>query len=97
MSLNLAATPSWPGAMAQACVREKIDCRSRRGPKGDRGAPGPRGHRGDRGAAEQPVTIRSWLVDPERYRASPLLSNGQVGAMLELRPLFELFQKQTSP
>jgi hypothetical protein len=68
-----------------------------RGPKGDKGETGPRGHRGDRGVTAQPVTICSWLVDPERYRASPLLSNGQVGAMLELRPLFELFQKQTSP
>src|SRR5262249_41574797 len=70
---------------------------SARGSKGDKGETGPRGPPGDRGAAEQPVTICSWLVDPERYRASPLLSNGQVGAILDLRPLFELFQKQTSP
>jgi hypothetical protein len=50
---------------------------------------GPRGHRGAKGEAEDPATIRSWQIDAKRFRASPLLSNGQVGAMLELRPLFE--------
>jgi hypothetical protein len=32
---------------------------------------------------------RSWQIDRERYRARLLLSNGQVGAQFELRPLFE--------
>jgi hypothetical protein len=79
------------------CPGEDWLALSASGPKGDKGETGPRGHRGDRGAAGHPVTISSWLVDPERYKASPRLSNGQVGPMLDLRPLFELFQKQTSP
>jgi hypothetical protein len=40
--------------------------------------------------------IVSWQVDRERFRASPLLSNGTVGPMLELRSLFEEYQAQTS-
>ena len=67
-----------------------------RGVKGERGAEGPRGHKGDRGSTAEPVTIHSWQVDRERYRASPLMSNGTVGPMLELRPLFEQYQLETS-
>jgi hypothetical protein len=52
--------------------------------------------RGDRGEAAPPVTIQSWLIDAPRYRASPLLSNGTVGAMLELRSLFERYLLETS-
>jgi hypothetical protein len=58
------------------------------GPRGSRGAKGEKGDAGD-------LTIRSWLIDPTNYRASPLLSNGQVGAMLELRPLFVQFRAET--
>ena len=56
-----------------------------------RGGAGPRGHRTDKGAAEEPVTIRSWQIDHQRFRASQLLSNGQIGAILELRMLFQEF------
>jgi hypothetical protein len=63
-----------------------------RGAKGD---PGPRGHRGARGAAETPVTIRTWSVNAEEYRVSPVLSNGEVGASLDLRPLFQQFGFET--
>jgi hypothetical protein len=64
--------------------------------KGERGESGPRGHKGDRGAAERPVPIVAWQVDKERYRGSPLMSNGSVGAQLELRSLFETIQIQTT-
>ena len=63
--------------------------------KGAKGDPGPRGNRGDRGAAETPVTIVGWSLDIENYRACPALNNGEVGAILDLRPLFERFGCET--
>jgi hypothetical protein len=66
-----------------------------KGSKGDPGPRGPRGNRGDRGAAETPVTIREWSIDIKGYRASPILSNGEVGAILDLRPFFERFGCET--
>ena len=64
-----------------------------RGKPGDRGQPGPRGDKGERG--EPGVTIVAWLIDREGYRASPRMSNGTVGAMLELRGLFEPILSET--
>lgn len=68
--------------------------------------------RADLGAAARPVsvacaakevktgepgqTIISWQIDRESYRASPLMSDGTVGPMLELRELFVQFQLETS-
>jgi len=65
-----------------------------RGKVGEKGASGPRGHKGDRGPSG--VKLHSWQIDRERYRASPLMEDGTVGPMLELRPLFEQFQIETS-
>jgi hypothetical protein len=48
---------------------------------GPRGEPGP--------------TITGWRVDRPSYTATPLLSNGQEGAALELRGLFEQFVADT--
>jgi len=45
--------------------------------------------------AEAPVTISAWVLDVENYRACPALNNGEVGAILDLRPLFEQFQSET--
>ena len=67
-----------------------------RGVKGERGDRGPRGSKGDRGPVDSTLTIDAWTVDAERYRAIPKLSNGTVGAAVELRPLFALYQAQTS-
>jgi hypothetical protein len=64
-------------------------------PKGDLGSRGPRGARGDRGAAGTPVTIVGWSLDIENYRARPAMNNGEVGAILDLRPLFERFHDET--
>jgi hypothetical protein len=61
-----------------------------RGKRGERGAAGPRGPRGAAGA-EGSLTISRWHIDPERYCAVPILSNGTVGAPLQLRGLFEQF------
>jgi hypothetical protein len=68
-----------------------------RGARGQKGSPGPRGEKGDNGERGEPgVTIEAWPLDRERYRASPRMSNGTVGPMLELRGLFEQFQWETS-
>jgi hypothetical protein len=66
-----------------------------RGAKGDPGPRGPRGNRGDRGAADPRVTISAWSINVEEYRATPVLSNGEVGASLDLRPLFQQFGFET--
>jgi hypothetical protein len=66
-----------------------------KGAKGDPGPRGPRGNRGDRGAADARVTIVAWSLDVENYRACPALNNGEVGAILDLRPLFEQFQSES--
>jgi hypothetical protein len=48
--------------------------------------------RGDKGEKGEPgVSTISWQVDPERYRVSPLMSDGKVGSMLELHALFQNF------
>jgi hypothetical protein len=53
--------------------------------------------RGERGVKGEPgPSIVSWQIDRERYRASPLMSNGTVGPMLELRGLFEQFLSETA-
>jgi hypothetical protein len=45
--------------------------------------------RGERGLPGQAApTILSWQIDPDRYRATPLMSDGREGPALELRPLF---------
>jgi hypothetical protein len=70
---------------------------SRQGRPGRKGETGERGTRGERGEkGETGPSIVSWQIDRERYRASPLMSNGMVGPMLELRPLFEQFLSETS-
>jgi hypothetical protein len=69
---------------------------SKRGKPGRRGESitGPRGEKGEKG--EPGPSIVSWQIDRERYRASPLMSNGTGGPMLELRGLFKQFLDETS-
>jgi hypothetical protein len=62
----------------------------RLGRRGEKGEPGPRGAKREPGAS-----IVSWQIDRERYRASPLMSDGAVGPNLELRELFEQFLIET--
>jgi hypothetical protein len=61
---------------------------------GKRGQQGPRGERGERGPSG--TIINSWRIDRERYRATPLLSDGTEGPALELRPLFEQYHMESS-
>jgi hypothetical protein len=68
-----------------------------RGKTGDKGQPGPRGERGDKGErGADGVTVISWQLDREPYRVSPLMSDGKVGPMLELRGVFEQFLSETT-
>jgi hypothetical protein len=60
-----------------------------RGPVGETGPRGKKGDRGDRGEARP--TIVNWVLDRKRYRAIPTMSDGKLGAPLELRGLFEQF------
>jgi hypothetical protein len=61
----------------------------RSGYRGEAGETGPRGEKGEKG--EPGTTVVSWQLDRERYRVSPLMSDGTVGPMLELRQMFEQF------
>jgi hypothetical protein len=65
------------------------------GPKGDRGLKGDPGRRGRDGKDAAEISVVSWQLDRERYRVSPLMSNGRVGPSLELRDLFEYFLHET--
>ena len=60
------------------------------------GRPGPRGERGETGtigqAGERAPTIIGWKLDVDRYRATPILSDGSEAPALQLRALFEQFQ-----
>jgi hypothetical protein len=46
--------------------------------------------------SEPPTTIHSWQLDRQKYRVSPLMSNGQVSGVLELSGLFEQYREETS-
>ena len=54
---------------------------------------GLRGEKGDKG--ESGPALRSWQLDRERYRVSPLMDDGTVWPTLELRELYEQFQNDT--
>jgi hypothetical protein len=54
----------------------------------------PRGPQGDPGLSG--ATIRDWKIDPARYVAIPVMSDGGEGPPLELRALFEQFLLEAS-
>jgi hypothetical protein len=67
------------------------------GRAGKPGANGERGEQGERGLPGQAgPTILAWQIDPERYCATALLSDGSEGPALELRPLFERYHMEIS-
>jgi hypothetical protein len=69
----------------------------KRGKPGRKGETGKRGMHGEKGEKGEPGTsIISWQLDRVNYRASPLMSKGTAGPMLELRGLFEQFLSETA-
>jgi hypothetical protein len=60
------------------CPGEGWQLLAPRGKVGERGASGQKGDQGPNGAK-----IYGWEVDRDGYRASPLMSDGTVGPMLE--------------
>jgi len=64
---------------------------------GRAGKPGPTGERGERGLPGQagPKILR-WQINPERYRATPLMTDGSEGPALEMRALFEQYHTESS-
>jgi hypothetical protein len=74
------------------CTGDDWQLMSRQGRPGRHGEAGVRGPRGEKGEKGEPgATVVSWQLDRECYRVSPLMSDGKVGPMLELRGLFEQF------
>jgi len=68
---------------------------SRQGRPGCRGETGERGIRGEKVDKGEPGTsVVAWQLDRQRYRVSPLMSDGKVGPALELRALFQQYHAE---
>jgi hypothetical protein len=76
-----------------ACPGEGWELLASKGSRGERGGPGPRGMTGGRG--ERAPEIKGWLVNKAEFTASPILTDGSVGAPLELKSLFQELLDQT--
>src|SRR5262249_53469012 len=59
--------------------------------QGQRGIAGPEGKRGPPGNV-----ITGWIVDRSTYRVTPRMSDGSLGAPLELQALFEQVEDNTA-
>jgi hypothetical protein len=75
------------------CPGEGWQLLASKGNRGERGGPGPRGMTGGRG--EPAPLVKAWLIDKAKFTASPILTDGTVGAPLELKSLFQEFLDQT--
>jgi hypothetical protein len=64
---------------------------ARQGQRGVAGERGPAGPAGRDGAPS--INIRGWKIDRATYTAVPVLSDGTLGPVLELRGLFEQFSQ----
>jgi hypothetical protein len=83
------------GQLAQINQRE----RGPAGPRGERGLKGPpgrQGRKGDPGLSARVPTLRTWFIEREKFRATPVMSDGSHGPALDLRDLFVEFQNQTA-
>ena len=78
----------WPGLLDRFYQILPFGTGGRRGPVGKTGPCGKTGERGAKGDAPE---IVGWHLEPATYRAFPVLSDGRMGAELNLRPLFEQF------
>jgi integrin beta 3 len=59
------------------------------GERGERGATGPRGETGPAGR-----DIVGWKIDRSNFSATPIMNDGEDGAPLSIRELFEQFQDE---
>jgi hypothetical protein len=50
-----------------------------------------------RGLPAPQIKITGWTVDVATYTATPIMSNGESGPPIALRPMFERFFEETSP
>jgi hypothetical protein len=69
--------------------------------RGPQGLKGPRGEKGERGAPgkngiskAQTVTIKNWAVNTETFTVTAELSDGTFAPLLNLRVLFEEYNRQ---
>jgi hypothetical protein len=62
-----------------------------KGARGERGPSGVRGAQGEKGERASAPSIKAWHIDPAKYIASPVMSDGTCGAPLELRTLLQKF------
>ena len=81
-----------PGEGWQLIARQ--GARGIAGQKGERGEPGERGPAGPAGISAP--KLARWRIDRETFRATPVMTDGTEGAVLELRALFQQFQDETS-
>jgi hypothetical protein len=65
-----------------------------RGPKGERGPRGLTGEAGPKGAPG--AVIVGWSPDFASFKATPIMSDGSEGSVLDLLPFFETFLDQMS-
>jgi len=80
---------AWPGEGWQSLVMPgKHGKPGEPGPAGERGPPGPKGIKGDPGPR-----MVSWQLDRTNYRATARMSDGTEMEPLELRELFEQFNR----
>jgi Collagen triple helix repeat (20 copies) len=63
---------------------------------GKTGKPGPRGERGLKGEPGTPMEIITWELNRDTYEVTPIMINGERGAVIPLRELFEQFQEETA-
>jgi hypothetical protein len=73
--------------------------------RGPQGIPGPKGPKGDTGPAEKAgrdgrdaptVKTTGWEISAPHFAVCEVLSDGSSKPLLNLRPLFEEYQRQTS-
>jgi hypothetical protein len=62
------------------------------GSVGGRGKQGERGAQGPAGPPGPSLSIVDWAI--EKFRAAPILSNGTIGAVLDMRSFFELYHAE---
>jgi hypothetical protein len=77
-----------------ACPGPNWALLSSKGGRGEKGRDGLRGPQGEKGEPAERVRIKIWSVDVKRFCATPIMSDGTIGANLELKPMLQEFLNQ---